>query len=75
MLAGVLLTAIGFGVIAAIAALSISGSFWAALAAYSLTGMAILVLAGVFIGYHGSRPPRPEFTPDFASAQLAASRH
>jgi len=72
MLAGVLFTAIGFGVIAAIAALTISGSFWAALAAYSLTGMAILVLAGASIGFRGSQPPHPEF----ASARLAAStRH
>jgi hypothetical protein len=68
MLAGVLLTAIGFGVIAAIAALSISGSFWAAFAAYSLTGMAILVLAGASIGFRGTRPPRGEFTPEFAAA-------
>jgi|GEM_PF-5588943 len=72
MLAGLLLTAIGFGVIAAIAALTISGSFWAALAAYSLTGMAILVLAGVTIGFRGSRPPPT----GFATAQLpATARH
>ncbi|WP_434618725.1 hypothetical protein [Tabrizicola sp. M-4] len=69
MLAGVLLTAIGFGVIAAIAALTISGSFWAALAAYSLTGMAILLLAGASAGFRGNRPPHPEF----ASARLAAA--
>lgn len=71
MLAGVLLTAIGFGVIAAIAALTICGSFWAALAAYSLTGMAILLLACASAGVRGNPPLHPEF----ASDRLAASSH
>lgn len=72
MLAGVLLTAIGFGVIAAIAALAISGSFWAALAAYSLTGIAILILAGAAVGTRGNRPPRPEF---ITATVAAGGRH
>lgn len=69
MLAGVLFTAIGFGVIAAIAALTISGSFWAAFAAYSLTGMAILLLTAAFVGFRGNRPPPTAF----ATVSVAAA--